>query len=103
MMQAANLPEPFKGLVAGLHGLVTTEDIDVFAKRQDVLDRSHRLRTIVNTWKDQQDQDRALRKTYAKVLLWILALEVVMATTAFFLIGANVISVDTWVANVFFF
>ena len=55
-----DLPANLQKLVKTVGRPVTSDDIDSYGKLRDIEDRSHRLRTIVKAWKDQQTQDRAL-------------------------------------------
>lgn len=48
---------------------VTSEEIDEFGKLKDINERSRHHRTIINAWKQQQDQDRKMRKMYATWLM----------------------------------
>jgi len=53
-------------------------------------------------WKDIQNDERRLRSRYAGWLLFGLFLELLIASSAFFLIGFRILTIDQWIANIFF-
>lgn len=88
-------------LVVGVGGPVIPADIDSYKELRAADDRSRKLTTILTAWTQQQDQDRALRKTYGKWLLVALFVQTFLINLAFVLIGAKVLVVDQWVAQTF--
>lgn len=50
----------------------------------------------------QAEQDRILRDRYARFILWALGIEVFFAMVLLVLIGAGVLRLNFWVANLFF-
>ena len=90
-----------QSLIKSISGEVTENDIDTFIKARQADDESYRIRTIVNAWEKQHTAEREIRKTYAYWLLVALFIQVVVANTAFFLLGLGIIVVEQWVANVF--
>ena len=80
---------------------LSTENIEPWARLREVEDRSYRLRTLVQTWEQQQGEERQLRRDYASRLLWIWVVQALVVNIAFALLGLNVLVVDQWVANAF--
>ena len=48
---------------------VTSDDINNLGKLSDIQERLKHHRTIINAWKQQQDQDKKMRKLYANWLI----------------------------------
>ena len=94
-------PDALKAKVRQVGRPVSAEDIDGYGQLRAIADRSHRLRTIVKAWKDQQTQDRELRGEYARWLLVALAVQAVVVNVAFVLLGCGVLNVDPWTARAF--
>ena len=80
---------------------LSPENIEPWARLREVEDRSYRLRTLVQTWEQQQGEERQLRRDYASRLLWIWVVQALVVNIAFALLGLNVLVVDQWVANAF--
>jgi hypothetical protein len=80
---------------------VTREQIDKFGKLQDIQERTRHHRTIVRVWKQQQDQDRMMRKMYASWLMGAMSVQVVAINIIFMLIGCGVLKFEQWTANTF--
>lgn len=76
-------------------------DLDTIGKFTEIRDRSFRIRTIVEAWREQQILDRKLRKTYATWLLIAVSLQMALINLAFFFIGFEKMHVEEWVANTF--
>ena len=102
MPNTPSLPDSLAPFVKSVGSPVESSDVEVYDRYQAVVDRSYRTRALVVAWERQQDQDRTSRKTYAKWLMWAVSLQVVIASTAFFLIGFGLMEVTPWVASVFF-
>jgi ABC-type transport system involved in cytochrome bd biosynthesis fused ATPase/permease subunit len=82
-------------------GRMGEEDIRVIERVQDVKDKSHAVRAIVNAWKKQQEEERRLRARYATWLLLAMSFQVVCLIAAFVLIGTGILQVEQWVATSF--
>ena len=80
---------------------VTSEQIDAIGKLQDIQERGKHLRTIVNAWKQQQDQDRKMRKLYATWLMIAMSTQVIGINVIFILIGCGVLKFEQWTTNTF--
>jgi hypothetical protein len=91
-----------KNLVTSVEGNVTKEEIDTWGRYQEIQDKSYRMRSIIETWRGQQELDRRLRKIYATIMVIALFIEIVFSFTVILLIGYEKIRIDQWVANVFF-
>lgn len=87
--------------VVEVGGPVTSEQIDNLGKIQDIQERVKHHRTIVNAWKQQQDQDRKMRKMYANWLMGVMSVQVVAINVIFVLIGCGVLKFEQWTANTF--
>lgn len=101
MSDGIQLPEDVRRLVAGIGGVITPADVDVYRSVRDIEDKSYKVRTVVTAWEGQQREERRLRRGYATWLLIAVFAQMVVADMAFFLLGAGVISVDKWVADTF--
>jgi hypothetical protein len=82
-------------------GPLTNDQIDAIGKFQDIQERGKHHRTIVNAWKQQQDQDRKMRKLYATWLMLAMSVQVVVVNIIFVLIGCGVLKYEPWTANTF--
>jgi hypothetical protein len=82
-------------------GPVTNDQIDAIGKLQDIQERGKHHRTIVSAWKQQQDQDRKMRKLYATWLMIAMSAQVVAVNVIFVLIGCGVLKFEPWTANTF--
>lgn len=80
---------------------VTSEQIDNIGKLQNIQERIKHHRTIVNAWKQQQDQDRKMRKTYANWLMGAMSVQVAAINVIFVLIGCGILKFEPWTANTF--
>jgi hypothetical protein len=105
-MMAAKRPEPqipdsLKDKVKQVGSPISSKDIDSFGKLREIRDRSHRLRTIVRAWKDQQTQDRKLREKYAHGLMIALAVQAVFVNAVCVLLGCGTLTVEPWTARPF--
>ena len=87
--------------VVEVGGPVTSEQIDNIGKLQDIQERAKHDRTIVAAWKQQQDQDRKMRKLYANWLMGAMSIQVVAVSVIFVLIGCGVLKFEQWTANTF--
>jgi hypothetical protein len=100
----AKKPEPPASLgknVERIGGPVSPAEVDSYAKLQDVRDQSHRLRTIVKAWKDQQVQERKMRERYANLLIWGMGIQVVFVNVIVVLIGCKLLMFEPWTAQTF--
>ena len=88
-------------LIESIGSTVTNEDIAIYERIRRIEDSSYRLRTVVEAWEKQQTEERNLRSRYAKWLVIVLSLQVVVINIAFFLIGFGLINIEEWVASSF--
>jgi hypothetical protein len=91
----------FKGLIEYVGKSISSNDFDGFLKIKDYQNKSYHLRTLVEVWKEQQNQDRETRKYYAKWLLIVICLQIGVINTLFVLIGLGVIKTSEWTSNTF--
>lgn len=96
-----DIPASLSKYVSDVGPAVTPDDVDTFGKLQDIRDRSHWVRSIVNAWKNQQTQDRAMRKSYATCLMIALAVQIATINVVYILMGCGVLTFDPWTARVF--
>jgi hypothetical protein len=80
---------------------VTSEDINNLGKLQEIQERVKHHRTIVSAWKQQQDQDRKMRKLYANWLMGAMSVQVIAINVIFVLIGTGTLKFEQWTANTF--
>ncbi len=98
----ANIQQAIKAAgVVEVGGEVTSEQVDNLGKLKDIQERARHRRTIVTAWKQQQDQDRKMRKTYANWLIGAMSVQVVAINVIFVLIGCGVLKFEQWTANTF--
>jgi hypothetical protein len=64
-------------------------------------ERRRHHKTIISAWRQQQTQDRAMRRTYARWLMTVLSVQLVVIHVLFLLIGCRLLSFEPWTANVF--
>lgn len=100
------VPDPLSGglvddLVVRIGNPVTTSEVDTYKELRAADDRSLKLRTILDAWQQQQNQDRDMRKTYGRWLLIALFVQMLLVNASFIMIGFKVMSVDAWVAKTF--
>lgn len=101
MPKKTEIPDALRAYVEDLGSPVTSTDVDTYSKLSETLDRSHRIRTIVNAWRAQQSQDRAMRRKYATWLIVAMGVQAIIINAVFFLIGYEVLKVDPWTARSF--
>jgi hypothetical protein len=101
MGKKPDLPPAMQALVDKVGDPVTADDIDLYAKLQHVRDQSHRVRTIVNAWKKQQNQDRTMRGRYALALIIALLAQAIVINVIFILIGDGKLTYEPWTARIF--
>jgi hypothetical protein len=101
MSTTPNLPTEYREFVKEIGDPVTPDQLDIYGKYKKISDKSFRLRTIVQAWNDQQNEDRKMRKAFAIAILIALFLQLLIINAAFFLIGFNIINVPHWVASTF--
>jgi len=80
---------------------VTPSDVETLDRYAQIRDRSYQLRTFVEAWKEQQNSDRKMRSRYATWILIVVSVQIILINIAFFMIGAKVLEIEKWVANVF--
>jgi hypothetical protein len=82
-------------------GPVEPSDVDAILRLRDSDERVSRLRTLIGAWEEQQREERKLRRTYALVLIIILAVELIAIFVAFFFIGTGKLTTPRWVGEGF--
>lgn len=104
-MARGKLPEKIQQAIGGVEveigGKTTSKQIDNLGKLQAIQERSKHRRTIISAWKQQQAQDRKMRKMYANWLIGIMSVQVVAINVIFVLIGCGVLKFEPWTANTF--
>jgi hypothetical protein len=101
MTRKKTIPTDFPAVVTEIGDAVTPEAIDVYGKYQEIKDKSHHIRTIIKTWKDQQEQERMMRGRYAFWLMVAMSTQILVANVAFFLIGLGLLTIEEWTARTF--
>jgi hypothetical protein len=64
-------------------------------------ERRRHHKTIVGAWRQQQTQDRAMRRTYARWLMTVLSAQLIVIHVCFILIGCGYLKFEPWTVNVF--
>ena len=101
MSKKPSVPASLNSLVKDVGDPVEPTDVDTFARWKETVDQSHRVRTIVNAWKKQQDQERTLRSRYALTLISAMLAQAAAINVIFILVGAKVLEFDAWTARIF--
>ena len=101
MPKKPDIPPGLTKYVTDVGAPVTPDDVDTYGKLQDIKDRSHWVRSIVNAWKNQQTQDRTMRKQYATCLMVALAIQIAIVNVVYILMGCGVLTFDAWTARTF--
>lgn len=99
--ETAHIPKELLGKVASLGSSVTPGEIDAYDRFRGIEDRSFKLKTFLEAWERQHEEERKLRKKYATRILNALCVQGVLVNISFFAIGFNWIKVEPWVANSF--
>src|ERR1700722_9868247 len=81
------LPDQLARFVEKVGDPVSFSDVDTYVKLQNVRDQSHRVRTIVNAWKKQQEQERGMRGKYALALIIAMFVQGITINVIFLAIG----------------
>ncbi len=101
MADKADLPASMQKLVTAIGRPVTSEDLDIYGRLQAIQDESHRLRTVLAAWKNQQAQDRGLREKYATWLMIAMGAQIAVINVVYILMGCNVLTFEPWTARTF--
>ena len=92
---------PPKAVVA-IGDPLTSEQLDAAERITAIQDESWALHEVIGAWRQQQDSERDLRRSYATWMFGALLVESAVASTIIFLLGFSKITLDRWVADVFF-
>jgi len=101
MTEPLKVPSSIRDLVTEVKEPISASALETLDKYTQIHDRSYQLHTFVEAWKEQQNSDRKMRATYATWLLIVVSVQILLINIAFFMIGARVLEVEKWVANVF--
>ena len=101
MLQEDVLSPDARRLVESIGSPVTNEDVEIYERIRRIEDSSYSLRTVMVAWEKQQTEERNLRSRYAKWLVIVLSLQIVVINIAFFLIGFGWLNIEEWVASSF--
>jgi len=88
-------------LVESVGPSLSPNDLDGYLKVKDFQVKSYHLRTFLEVWKEQQNQDRNTRKYYAKWLLVFVGVQIVIINILFILLGLGILRVEKWTSNTF--
>ena len=77
---------------------LTAADSDRIEENRE---RRRHHKTIVSAWRQQQTQDRAMRRTYARWLMTVLSVQLFVIHVCFILIGCGYLKFEPWTVNVF--
>jgi hypothetical protein len=95
------LPATIRQVVEKVGKPVTSEDIDAIGKLREIEERRKRHRTIVGAWKQQQEEDRKMRKTFATWLMVVMSVQIIGINIIFILMRLGFLKVEPWTANTF--
>jgi hypothetical protein len=95
------VPAELRGQVKWIGNEIKPIDLGEYGRYVEIEDKSHKLRTILEAWKHQQEEERGLRQSFAKWLLGGLFIQMILVNAAFFCIGFGILTVDKWVASSF--
>ncbi len=103
MKMTRNIDEKptFNSFVKNIGGAVTPDEVDTYGRLLEIEDSSYINRIYISAWEEQQNQERAMRNSYAKWLLIAVFVQAILINIAFFFIGFSVIIVEQWVATAF--
>lgn len=77
--------------------------LDAYKTVNEVQYKMHKLTQILDIWKEQQNNDRDMRKTISYWILGILGVEVLAANVAMFCLGFGFMTIsDPWLTKIFF-
>lgn len=97
----AKLSASARSLVKAVGNPVTSEDVDLHGKLQEIKDRSHWIRSVVAAWKGQQIEDRRMRKQYATCLIILMTAQIIAINLIYVLIGCGKLTYEPWTAKTF--
>jgi hypothetical protein len=101
MASKEKLPATIQRVVEKIGKPVTSAEIDDLGKLHDIQERGRHNRTIINAWKQQQEQDRKMRKMYATWLMIALSIQMGGINIIFILIGCGLLKFEQWTTNTF--
>ncbi|NDV63360.1 hypothetical protein G0Q06_12920 [Puniceicoccales bacterium CK1056] len=88
-------------LISSIGDDVSSDDLDSFLAVSEENRKFEKLKQVLDSWSETEDQDRDLRKRYAGYLVIFLLIQLFVIDVGFFFIGFNIIDVSPWVANTF--
>lgn len=101
MSDPVSQSDRLKSLVEFVGTEVTSSDLDVYSKFQELENKGKKLGAILEAWTAQEDHYRKSRERYSNWIIGALLVQAVCINVAFFFIGFRIIEVDKWVANTF--
>ncbi|MGC1137782.1 hypothetical protein V7E39_09490 [Bacillus sp. B38] len=82
---------------------ITPEQAEVFKNIQQVKDNSFKIRQVISTWKENESNERKMRKKIAYFILFTLGVEMVLGNAILMLIGfLPDFRPPEWTCNLFF-
>lgn len=97
----AELPEDVRREVESVGTVVTSDQLDNYGRLKEIENKSHKIKTVLDAWQNQQSEERALRRSFAKLLLTAVFVQIALVNISFFAIGLKYLTVDKWVATSF--
>ena len=98
---SAIVPEELRDKVQTIGSEVHSSDLDNYERLQSIENKRTKLNTLLSAWERQQDEERQLRRGYAKWLIGGLFFQMLLVDITFFSIGFGWLSVEKWVATSF--
>jgi hypothetical protein len=76
-------------------------DEDALDQLRENKERRRHQSAIINAWRQQQTQDREMRRVYANWLMLVMSGQIAAINIIFILIGCGLLKFEPWTANVF--
>ena len=101
MNEKIAIPDSLRKQVLDIGSDVRAEDVDTYGKIREIEDKSHKLRTVLDAWGKQQDDERSLRGSYAKKVIIAMILQLCCVDLVVVALGIGWLSVPKTVTNTF--
>lgn len=91
------VPEEY-GPIRRVYEELNSGDIAALERQYQAEDRRYRLRTVIEVWQQQQEEERALRKVYANWIRIAVYIQIAYIDLMAILLGLGILRLDRWVA-----
>lgn len=100
-MSSGHVTEATAPVVVKTLSRMNSGSVDDQIRAQAATDKSLALNAVVKAWEEQQKEERKMRSSYARRLLWALFAQIGLVNLAFFMIGSGCLKVEEWTARIF--